>query len=101
MSVFIIAEAGVNHNGELETAKKMVESAAKAGADAVKFQIFNADKIIIKKAPLARYQNQNIGQQKSPSMKCLKPLNLRTMILKFFQIVAGILILHSGQKVSR
>ena len=44
---FIIAEAGSNHNGDLETAKKLIDKAAEAGADAVKFQIFRADKLVI------------------------------------------------------
>ena len=42
--IFIIAEAGVNHNGDIETAKKLVDVAAAAGADAVKFQTFRAEK---------------------------------------------------------
>ena len=45
MSVFIIAEAGVNHNGDLSTAKKLVDAAAEAGADAIKYQTFKAEKV--------------------------------------------------------
>ena len=45
--VFIIAEAGVNHNGSLDMAKTLVKVAADAGADAVKFQTFKADKLVI------------------------------------------------------
>lgn len=58
MSVFIIAEAGVNHNGSLELAKKLIDVAADAGADAVKFQTFKADKLLSKTAPKAQYQTQ-------------------------------------------
>ena len=53
---FIIAEAGVNHNGSLQLAKELVNAAADAGAHAVKFQTFQADKLIIKSAPKAEYQ---------------------------------------------
>ena len=55
-SVFIIAEAGVNHNGSLEMAKQLIEVAAEAGADAVKFQTFTAEKVISRCAPKADYQ---------------------------------------------
>lgn len=58
-SVFIIAEAGVNHNGSLDIAKKLVDVAARAGADAVKFQTFKADKLVSKSAQKADYQKQN------------------------------------------
>ena len=46
MKVKIIAEAGVNHNGSIETAKKLIDAAARAGADYVKFQTFNAEKLV-------------------------------------------------------
>jgi N,N'-diacetyllegionaminate synthase len=54
--VFIIAEAGVNHNGSLELAKKLIDVAVEAGADAVKFQTFKADKLVSKIAQKADYQ---------------------------------------------
>ena len=57
----IIAEAGVNHNGDFETAKRLIEVASEAGSDFVKFQTFNADEIVIKSAKQARYQTKNIG----------------------------------------
>ncbi len=56
--VFIIAEAGVNHNGSLELAKKLINVAVEAGADAVKFQTFKADKLVSKRAQKADYQKQ-------------------------------------------
>ena len=56
--VLIIAEAGVNHNGSLETATKLVDVAAKAGADMVKFQTFSADRLVTASASKAEYQNK-------------------------------------------
>lgn len=59
--VLIIAEAGVNHNGDFETAKKLIDVAADAGADYVKFQTFKANKLVSKTAAKASYQLKNIG----------------------------------------
>lgn len=63
--VYIIAEAGVNHNGKVEVAKKMIEEAAKAGADAVKFQTFRAESLVAAGAPKARYQIDATGKEES------------------------------------
>ncbi|MFH1073026.1 MAG: N-acetylneuraminate synthase family protein [Nanoarchaeota archaeon] len=63
--VLIIAEAGVNHEGSLESAIKLVDAAADAGADIVKFQTFSADKIIVKKAKMAKYQQENLKSTQS------------------------------------
>lgn len=65
MSVFIIAEAGVNHNGSLELAKQLINVAAEAGADAVKFQTFQADKLVSKTAQKADYQKQTTDSSES------------------------------------
>jgi N,N'-diacetyllegionaminate synthase len=55
----IIAEAGVNHNGDIETAKRLIDVASDAGVDYVKFQTFKANKIVTKQAKRANYQNEN------------------------------------------
>ncbi len=61
-SVFIIAEAGVNHNGDLNKAHQLIDEAAACGADAVKFQTFITEEIISPDAPLAGHHVANIGQ---------------------------------------
>lgn len=73
--VFIIAEAGVNHNGSIKTALKMVEVAAKAGADAIKFQTFIADKLVSKSASKASYQQLTTNAEES-QLDMLKKLEL-------------------------
>ncbi len=65
MSTFIIAEAGVNHNGNIDLAQQLVDIAADAGADAVKFQTFQADRVVSRYAPKAEYQAQTTGKTES------------------------------------
>lgn len=61
----IIAEAGVNHNGDLALAKQLIDMAAEAGADIVKFQTFNADRLVTRAAKKADYQNQVTDSKES------------------------------------
>ena len=63
--VFIIAEAGVNHNGSVSLAKQLIDVASEAGADAVKFQTFKAEKLLSKKAQKAAYQKETTDSHES------------------------------------
>src|SRR5690554_3980656 len=63
--VYIIAEAGVNHNGSISLAKKLIDKASEAGVDAIKFQSFKADKLVTKNAQKAEYQKEATGNTDS------------------------------------
>ena len=62
---FVIAEAGVNHNGDLALARRLIDAAAEAGADAIKFQTFRADRLVSANAPKADYQKAATGTAES------------------------------------
>lgn len=74
--VLIIAEAGVNHNGSLEIAKRLVDEASSAGVDIIKFQTFKAEKLVSKAAKQAEYQKKNIGKGEETQYAMLKKLEL-------------------------
>lgn len=74
-NVFIIAEAGVNHNGDMGLARELIHAAAEAGADAVKFQTFTAERLASQKAPKAHYQLQQTDTSES-QFQMLKKLEL-------------------------
>ena len=73
--VYVIAEAGVNHNGNIELAKELIDVAAKAKADAVKFQAFRTNHLILPEIKKAPYQIENTGAEQSQT-EMLKKLEL-------------------------
>jgi N-acetylneuraminate synthase len=73
--VFIIAEAGVNHNGSIEMAKQLIDIAAETGADAVKFQTFKAENLVSKHAPKAEYQKKTTAEEES-QLEMIRKLEL-------------------------
>ncbi len=76
MSVFIIAEAGVNHNGSLKRAREMVIKARESGADAIKFQTFKSEKLVSTFAEKAAYQIENTGSADESQLEMVKKLEL-------------------------
>jgi len=72
----IIAEAGVNHNGDIKTAKKLIDVAADAGVDYVKFQTFKADRVVSPSAKKAKYQFDNDSSKDDSQLSMLKKLEL-------------------------
>lgn len=74
--VLIIAEAGVNHNGSIELAKKLIDAAALAGVDYVKFQSFKAENLVSKDAKKAEYQQKNMADGDDSQFTMLKKLEL-------------------------
>ena len=74
--VFIIAEAGVNHNGSIELAKKLIDVAVEAKVDAVKFQTFKAENLVSKNAQKADYQKNNMNDADDSQFNMLKKLEL-------------------------
>lgn len=76
MHTLIIAEAGVNHNGDIEKAKKLIEAAALAGVDFVKFQTFKTELLVNKSAKQAEYQKENLKNDNDSQFSMLKKLEL-------------------------
>ena len=77
--VIIIAEAGVNHNGNIENAFKLIDAAAEAGVDYIKFQTFNSEKVVSKFAKKADYQMQNTGSSNESQLEMVRKLELSVM----------------------
>lgn len=76
MHTYIIAEAGVNHNGQLDLALKLCDAAKKAGVDCVKFQTWQTEKIVTRKAEKATYQSENTNNAEESQFDMLKKLEL-------------------------
>ena len=98
MKTFIIAEAGVNHNGSLELAKRLVDAASDAKCDAVKFQTFKADKLVSVNAEKAEYQKETTGSDES-QLDMIRKLELSEedhYVLKKYCEEKGILFLSSA-----
>ncbi len=74
--VMIIAEAGVNHNGSMENAFRLIDAAAEAGVDYIKFQTFKADKLVSASAKKADYQIQNTRNSEESQLQMLQKLEL-------------------------
>lgn len=75
MKAYIIAEAGVNHNGNIDLAYKMIDEAARAGVDCIKFQTFKSEKVVSKFAEKAEYQKQETGIEET-QLEMVKKLEL-------------------------
>lgn len=94
--VFVIAEAGVNHNGDIEIAKKLIDVACEAGADAVKFQTFKTECVMCKEAPKAEYQKSTDGHRSQFEMvKQLEFTYDQFRVLKEYCDLRGIMFLSS------
>ena len=80
----IIAEAGVNHNGDMNKAMKLVDSAKSCGADVIKFQTYSSNQIVIPNAPKAKYQIKN-GLKKENMYQMLKKYELSFKNFEFLK----------------
>ena len=80
--VIIIAEAGVNHNGDMILAKKLIDAAVEAGADYVKFQTFKSENLVSKEAKKADYQIENTKNASETHLEMLKKLELSSAQLE-------------------
>lgn len=75
--VIVIAEAGVNHNGNLKNALKLIEEASKSGCDYIKFQSFNSEQMVSSNVDLAEYQSKNVSDNSQSQLEMLKGLEIK------------------------
>lgn len=96
-SVFIIAEAGVNHNGDLGMARELVKKAAECGADCIKFQTFKAERVVTQKAPKAKYQlgTTDEGESQLEMLKKIELLPKNHVVLKAYAEKLGLIFLST------
>lgn len=94
---FIIAEAGVNHNGDIELAKKLIDAAKEAGADAVKFQMWKTEEIVTRKISKPRYQKMAAGESQYEMLKKLELSNRDFEQLAEHAKSAGIIFLTTPE----
>ena len=93
---YIIAEAGVNHNGSLEVAMKLISEAKRVGADAIKFQTFKADELILKETEKAAYQRNDVRETQFSMLKRLELSHDDFKKLKEFSLNQNIDFLSSA-----
>lgn len=97
--VFIIAEAGVNHNGSLDMARRLVDAAKCAGVDAIKFQTYKTENLVSRNARMADYQKANISGADDSQFRMLKKLELsydEFRVLKAYCDESGIMFLSTA-----
>ena len=97
-ATLVIAEIGVNHNGDVELAKQLIDSAKAAGADVAKFQVFDAERLVTGDAPSADYQTRNTGKEQH-QLQLLQDLQLSEANfheLRNYCALAGIEFMASG-----
>lgn len=85
----IIAEAGVNHNGSMVLARKLVDKATESNVDYIKFQTFRSETLVNRNAGQAAYQKKILARKKA-SLRCLKDLNCHMRISQLLMNIAGI-----------
>ena len=88
MSTLVIAEAGVNHNGSIDIAKKLIEVAADSGADYVKFQTFKAENLVTRKGEKALYQQKLTSNEEThfDMLKKLEIVKIFTALIKHCEL---------------